>query len=292
MERIEYIDRQTGEICEEKVYGDGALRFLYGSNPIGRLCRTIVSQSDLFSRFYGLLMKSSLSKGKIQPFIENFHIDTDDFLDASSTFQSFNDFFIRKLNPSSRPIDSSGNSIIIPADGRYLFYNTIDQFTVKGKVFDVDSFLTDPQLAERYRDGSMVVARLCPTDYHRFHFPCDCTPSKTQLINGYLYSVNPLAIQQNLAIFWENKRVITELTTEQYGKVLFVEIGATSVGSIHQTYTPDNNCLKGEEKGYFSFGGSSIIMLFEKGRVKFCEDLLAATSRGLEIKCLMGQKLS
>lgn len=291
MERINYIDRSTGEICEEQVYGGEALSFLYGANPLGKLCRSVVSKCSLFSRFYGVLMKSSFSKGKVQSFIDKFQIDTSEFLNDPSSFRSFNDFFIRKLKPSCRQIDAAENSMIIPADGRYLFYEEAGNFSVKGTVFDIESFLGDTELSKRYANGSLVVARLCPTDYHRFHFPCACTPSKPRLINGYYYSVNPVAIKQNLSIFWENKRVITELDTEMFGKVLYVEVGATSVGSIHQTYSFGSKCLKGDEKGYFSFGGSSIVMLFEKERIELCDDLLSATERGIEMRCLMGQKM-
>lgn len=288
---IECIDRERGDLFIEKVYGDRALRFLYGSHRLSNACRSIISGNSLVSRLYGSLMKSRFSKRQILPFIENYQIDTDEFLDSPSSFQSFNDFFIRKLKPSCRPIDSAKNSLIIPADGRYLFYEKIADFCIKGKRFDLKSFLLDPELSERYREGSMVIARLCPTDYHRFHFPCDCIPSEALQINGCYFSVNPVAIKQNLAIFWENKRALTILESTIFGKILYVEVGATNVGSILQTYLPGKAYAKGEEKGYFSFGGSSIVLLFEKGRVQFCEDLLSATARGLEIKCLLGQKM-
>lgn len=288
---IECIDRATKTSFIEKVYGERALQFVYGTHPLGRICRSVISKNSLFSRLYGTFMNSSLSKRNIQPFIEKFRIDTEEFLEAPSQFKSFNDFFIRKLKPSCRPIDASPNSVIIPADGRYLFYEKISHFTVKGKLFDLKTFLGNAHLAERYKEGSLAIARLCPTDYHRFHFPCNCIPSKTTRINGYYYSVNPIAIRENLAIFWENKRAITELESENFGKILYVEIGATNVGSIHQTFSSGTAYAKGSEKGYFAFGGSSLALLFEKDCLQFSQDLLNATARGLEIKCLMGQKM-
>ncbi|MEC7838936.1 MAG: archaetidylserine decarboxylase [Chlamydiota bacterium] len=237
-------------------------------------------------------MNSRWSKCKIQPFIEKYSIDVFEFKDPISSYHSFNDFFIRKLKLESRPIHF--NDAVIPADGRYYFYSDIskvDGFIVKGEKFDVDSLLQDTQLANRYKDASVVLARLCPVDYHRYHFPCDCTPSVAKIINGYLYSVNPIAIKQNIHIFAKNKRAVTEFETDKFGKVLFLEIGATNVGSINQTYVPGNTYSKGEEKGYFSFGGSALIILFEQGSIQFDQDLLDATKNGFEIRCLMGQSM-
>src|SRR6202044_707631 len=104
-------------------------------------------------------------------------------------------------------------------------------------------------LAEQFANGSVVLARLCPCDYHRFHFPCDAIPGPAKLINGPLYSVNPIALCKNLSILSENKRMITELETDHFGKVLYIEVGATNVGSIHQTFTPYQRYKKGDEKG-------------------------------------------
>jgi phosphatidylserine decarboxylase len=162
---------------------------------------------------------------------------------------------------------------------------------VKGKKFDLATLLQDEELAAQYEEGSMVIARLCPMDYHRYHFPCDCYAGKTELINGWLYSVNPVAIKKNIDIFAENKRTLCELDSEKFGKVLFLEIGATCVGAIHQTYTPETQCAKGDEKGYFSFGGSSLILLFPPNSIQFDQDLLDATAAQIEVKCLVGQPM-
>ncbi|MES2199982.1 MAG: phosphatidylserine decarboxylase, partial [Chlamydiota bacterium] len=123
------------------------------------------------------------------------------------------------------------------------------------------------------------------------HFPCSCTPSKSFLINGPLYSVNPLALRKRIEILAQNKREITILGTECFGKVLFIEVGATCVGAIHQTYTPEKLHEKGAEKGYFSFGGSSLVLLFEPGAIVFDQDLVEASKEGIEVLGLMGQTL-
>ena len=288
---IRYIDRKTGQECVEKVYGHKALSLLYGDGSFRRLFSLLIlpllAHIPWFSHFYGYLQKRSGSARKIQPFIEAYGIDTSEFV--TTQFRSFNDFFIRKLKPEARPIIS--DRIALPADGRYLAYQSCDKFVVKGQEFDLKAFLQDPFLAKRFSEGSMVIARLCPTDYHRFHFPCDGVPSAARLINGPLYSVNPMALRRRLSILSENKRMITEIESTKLGTILYVEIGATSVGSIHQTYVPDQPVRKGDEKGYFEFGGSCLVLLFEKGRIILDEDLVMNTQKGLETKANFGESM-
>jgi len=295
---ITFIDRKTHQKCVEKVYGEAALKLLYGDDLIAKIIGIpllhLLVKNPIFSRVYGFFQKCRWSRKKIKPFIKNFDIDPSEFLLPVDQFKSFNDFFIRKLKPQARPIEQDKNAAIIPADGRYLFYQNIaetDGFIVKGQKFNLETLLEDPSLAKKYAKGSMIIARLCPTDYHRFHFPADCVPSNAKMINGWLYSVNPIAIKKDIHIFTQNKRSITELDSELFGKILFLEIGATSVGSIHQTYTPFQSQMKGDEKGYFSFGASCLILLFEEGSLILDEDLLLATNKGYEMRCLMGQKL-
>lgn len=298
MNPIIYINRQTGKKEVEQVYGAKALQLLYGNTLTSKLIgvpllHTLV-KNPIFSAAYGYFQKLPGSKKKIRPFIDTFHVEPSEFLEPVESYQSFNDFFIRKLKPEARPIDSDPKRAIIPADGRYRVHQSIEKsegFIIKGEKFDLYSLLQNKELADSYAHGSMLMARLCPSDYHRYHFPCDCIPGKTQFINGWLYSVNPIALSQDIQIFTKNKRTLCEMQTEFFGKVLFLEIGATNVGSIHHTYTPGQQTPKGAEKGYFSFGASALILLFEPGRIVFDKDLLEATAQGIEIKCLMGQSL-
>lgn len=254
----------------------------------------IVSRVSLFSKAYGWWQSQPWTKSKVEPFIEKYHINDSEFVRRASSFKSFNDFFTRKLKTQARPIDGRRNVAVIPADARYWFYQDIsevDGFVVKGKKFDIGKLLNDSRLAEKYAKGSMAIARLCPSDYHRYHFPCSGIPSPSDLINGYLYSVNPLALQYNLSIFTENKRTLCHFRTDEFGEVLILDVGATFVGAIHQTYKPGAGQDKGSEKGYFSFGGSCLILLFEPGKIKFDQDLVAASKSGKEIRCLMGQSM-
>ncbi len=253
-----------------------------------------LSRFPFFSAFYGWWQSLPLTRRKILPFIERYDVDPSEFVESPSKFASFNDFFIRKLKPENRPIDTRKDVAVIPADARYWFYQNISMaegFIVKGEKFCIPTLLDDPKLAEKYSQGSMAIARLCPSDYHRFHFPCTGMAGPTQLINGHLYSVNPLAIRKDLTIFTQNKRTLCNIKTENFGNVLFIEIGATFVGSIHQTYPSNTLQKKGAEKGYFSFGASSLILLFEPDRIRFDKDLLAASKAGIEIRCLMGQSM-
>lgn len=290
---ITYIERTTGEKRIEKVYGHRSLSLLYGDGLwrglFSKLVLPLLAHVPFFSKAYGYLQKRPASRKKIGPFIQTYGIDVSEF--ANSDFSSFNDFFIRKLKPERRPIIQDPNVLAMPADGRYLVYPTFDQFMVKGQQFSLYEFLQSRADASRYAEGSMAIVRLCPSDYHRFHFPCDGTPTKARLINGPLYSVNPMALRKRLAILGENKRMITEIDTDRFGTILYIEIGATAVGTIRQTYTPHQKVKKGDEKGYFEFGGSCIVLFFEKGRIVFDADLIRNTAQGLETRANYGNSL-
>jgi phosphatidylserine decarboxylase len=280
------------------VYGEGFLKTFYGEGKrasfLYRVFLPFLVCYPFFSKAYGFIQKSCCSKPKVKPFIKKFKVKEEDFLSSVESYNSFNDFFIRKLKPEARPIAQREDKVILPADGRYLVYPNIEEadgFVVKGKKFSLEELLGDKDLAKNYQKGLMVIARLCPTDYHRFHFPCDCTPSKPHLIKGPLYSVNPLALQKRIEILAQNKREITILQTKNLGKVIFIEVGATCVGSIHQTYTSEAPAKKGDEKGYFSFGGSSLVLLFEPGSMALDQDLIDASKEKMEVLGLMGQTL-
>ena len=296
--KIQFINRQSGQVEEEQVYGDGILRLLYGKRLFSRLLSwvlfPIVVHCHFLSHFYGFLQKRWWTRKKVRPFVNRYHIDATEFVKEIDAFTSFNDFFIRHLRPECRPIALGADVVTMPADARYLVYPNVknaEGFVVKGKKFSLLQLLKDYRLEERYQEGTMVIARLCPTDYHRFHFPCNGIPSKAQLINGPLFSVNPIALLKNIDILAENKRMLTEIETKHFGKLLFIEVGATHVGSIHQTYLPKVQCAKGEEKGYFSFGGSTLILLFEPGRIQLDQDLVDASKKQMEVRGLMGQSL-
>ncbi len=295
---IIYFDRKLKKLEKEKVYGQFFLQLLYGKGFLQRLCSFLIlpffSQFSLLSRLYGWIQKTRLSRYKVAPFIKKFQVDASEFLEPVERFSSFNAFFIRKLNPLCRPIMQGDKMAVLPADARYLVFPRIDQadgFWVKGKTFSLEALLQDPVLAQRYAKGAMVIARLCPVDYHRFHFPCAGIPGKTRPLNGPLFSVNPIALKRSIEILSENKRVITPLFTSLFGTVQMIEIGATYVGTIHQTYIPMQKVAKAEEKGYFSFGGSCLILLFEPNAIHFDRDLIEYSAQRIEVRGLFGSSL-
>ncbi len=239
-------------------------------------------------------MSTPESAARVAPFIAKYDLDPGDFADPPESFASFNEFFYRKLKLEARPIDSDEASVVFPADGRHLGFeraSAIQGVFVKGQKFDLAALLGDADLASRYADGSLVLSRLCPVDYHRFHFPAEGIPGQTRLIDGPLYSVNPIALRKRLGYLWTNKRTITELTTGNFGNVLCLEIGATCVGTIQQTFRPGEPVLKGAEKGYFAFGGSSTITIFEPGKIKLAEDLLENSAKSRELYARVGTRM-
>lgn len=293
MDDILFYDRYSGEVQAEKIYGEGALRWTYGTYA-GRFALSLLIKRVAFSRWYGWRMDRAASKEKIAPFIDQYGLDSDEFLDEVDSFKNFNEFFYRKLKPTARPVDPDPSLAVFPADGRHLCIpdlSTAQGLFVKGAMFSLPELLADAELAARYRNGSLLLSRLCPVDYHRYHFPVSGTPGKSRLINGPLYSVNPIALRQNIRILAMNKRSITELETERFGKVLLLEIGATCVGSICQTYAPAYSVQKGAEKGYFKFGGSSTITIFEPGRIEFDNDLIENSLQHRELYARVGDRM-
>jgi phosphatidylserine decarboxylase len=290
-----FINRTTGKKEKEYFYGRKAILFLYGSSWISKtlgvfLLSTLV-KFPFFSSLYGLLNNTRASAKKIPSFIKKCDIDTKELLTPIEEYPSFNAFFSRKLKPSSRPICTDPDCFVAPADGRYRFFpdiTSIQQIDVKNKTFSLRDLIKNDPLTEKYSNGGMISIRLAPADYHRFHFPCACIPALSEIINGYLFSVNPIATKNSLSLLTENKRSLSLLKTDFFGDILFIEIGATNVGSINQTFLPNKKYDKGEEKGYFSIGGSAIIILFERDRIHFDNDLIKASEQGLEMKCLFG----
>ncbi len=289
---IQFLNRYSGKIEHEAIYGEKYLRWAYQS-PLGSFCRWAFLTRPFFSKWYGWRMNQEKSRDKIAPFIEEYKMDSSEWVKKVHEFQSFNDFFIRQLKPEVRPICTDPSALIFPADARHMAFPDLsktDQVFIKGQRFNIRALINDNNLSKSYLNGSLLLSRLCPTDYHRFHFCANGQASQARLIPGRLSSVNPIALRDNLGIFWKNKRMLTILETEAFGRILCFEIGATCVGSIIQRFHSQQRVAKGEEKGHFLFGGSSTLLLFEAHRVQFSKDLLEASSQGLELYAHMGDK--
>ena len=286
---VTFFNRYSQKMETEAIYGESYLKFIYG-NPLVKLSLWAAVKRSVFSKWYGSRMSAQSSAKKISPFISDYKLDASQFVDTLENFKSFNDFFSRKLKSSSRPIQGTDNQLIFPADGRHIVVNDLSReqaIWAKGQSFDLKKLLGSADRAERYQHGSVLISRLCPTDYHRFHFPCGGIISESELMNGYLYSVNPIALMRNISYLWQNKRSVTELNSDTFGKVCLLEVGATCVGGIIQTFDK-GNVRKGEEKGYFRFGGSMTMIFLETGVVTFSDDLLEQSKNGIELYALMG----
>jgi phosphatidylserine decarboxylase len=292
-EPIRYFHRQKQVVETEQVYGGDWLRWTYGTG-LGRFALNALVKRAVASRYYGWKMSQRSSAYRVLPFIVDYNLDVDEFAKKPYSFKSFNEFFSRALKPGARPIAAGDRVAVLPADGRHLAFQNVDGaegFYAKGQRFDLKSFLGSEELGREFAGGSLLISRLCPVDYHRFHFPVAGTPGEPRLINGFLYSVSPIALRQNLAYLWQNKRVVTLVESPVFGKVAVCEIGATMVGSILQTHVPGRAVTKGEEKGLFKFGGSCVVTIFQPGRIKLDADLVKHSAAGLEVYARMGESL-
>ncbi len=291
MNSIQYVERKTGQVLTEKVAGESALRFTL-DHPLGRGLLEAVVRKPWFSRLYGLWQDSSLSRGSIRSFAEDLKIDLNEAEEPVGGYRSFNDFFARKLKPQSRLLAEGEGTLLSPADGRLLVLPEIGEkqvFHIKGIDFSLYRFLQDEAWIRRYQGGSLIIVRLCPADYHRYHFPCGGYATISRRIAGYLYSVNPLAFRRYPGLFAENERQLMEIQSPVFGNVLMAEIGAAMVGKIVQTYQAGVQVRRGEEKGYFKFGASTVILLTEPGRIVWDPDLVENSEKGLETLVRMGE---
>jgi phosphatidylserine decarboxylase len=229
------------------------------------------------------------SKAEIQKFIEFHHLDMSEVLLPIEDFKNFNEFFYRALKPDARPCSAPDDPRIIvsPADCRSVVFNRIDQATkiwIKGREFSLKRLMGDayPEDAARYENGSLGIFRLAPQDYHRFHIPVDGILRKPKLITGEYYTVNPMAIRSALDVYGENVRVLCPIDTAEHGRVMVICVGAMMVGSTVITRSENEEVKRAEELGYFKFGGSTIVTLFEEGKMRFDEDLVDNSNTALE----------
>lgn len=292
---IRYRNRLTGKVEEERVYGESWLRWLYGGNPLGALSLHVLVKRGVFSSLYGRRQDRPESAAKVAPFVRDYGIRMEDFVEPPGGYATFNDFFYRKLAPGARPVDPDPAVAVFPADARHLGFQDLSAAAgiyAKGQRMDLAGLVGDAGLARRYEGGSLVCSRLCPVDYHRFHFPVAGEPGEPVAIAGGLGSVNPIALRRRLAWLWENKRQRVTLEAGPFGRVTMVAVGATNVGGIVETYAPGRPAAKGDERGYFRFGGSWMATLFEPGRVRLADDLAAASAEGLELLARFGTPMA
>ena len=226
---------------------------------------------------------------EIQGFI-NFHqLDMSEVLKTTEEFKNFNEFFYRELKPGARPCSAPNNPKIIvsPADCRSVVFNTLDEaqkIWVKGREFSMENLLGKayPEDVKRFSGGALGIFRLAPQDYHRFHIPVDGVLGKPKLIEGEYYTVNPMAIRSALDVYGENVRICVPIDSLAHGRVMVICVGAMMVGSTVITRKNGEKVARAEELGYFKFGGSTILLLFEPGAMQFDDDLVDNANGAVE----------
>lgn len=290
---IKYYNRKEKKYEIEKVAGEKYLNWLY-SSPVGKGLLELLVKKKGFSKVYGFYCDSKLSTKKIKSFIEDLGIDMNKYEKEVSDFNSFNDFFIRELKHEHISFSSNSEDLISPCDGRLLVYDNLyskKELEIKGFNYTLDELLQDKLIASEYEGGTALVFRLCPTDYHRFHFIDNGFCTSPTKIKGSYYSVNPISLDRVKKVFVQNKREWSVLKSENFNKVIYMEVGATCVGSIIQTYNKDSKVNRGDEKGYFKFGGSTVILILKKDTIKIHKDILDHSKDNIETLISMGETI-
>lgn len=290
---ILYVDRQDGQLKQETVFAGRFLNWSYNSRTGFFLTHFLLSR-QWASWLYGWWHRQSWSRRKIASFIKNMNIDCSELLQPLTSFSSFNDFFIRRIDLSRRKIDNRPGICIAPVDSKVLVYEKIRadrSFPIKRHSFNLTTFLRDENLARRFNGGAMAVCRLHLKDYHHTHFPDNGIADTSYPINGRYYAGGPYAHRRFLPFFAENYRIRTAFHSQSFGEILIVEIGAFTVGSIRQDYQPGQPLRRGDHKGWFELGGSTVVLLFQKNAIRFDADLLANSANGLETQVRMGESI-
>ena len=287
MQPIEYIDRASGEKVVESVMGDKALRFAY-ETLLGRTLWPVLFGSKLVSALMGSRYDSPRSRKDIAKLASIPGCNAAEAEKPIAEYDSFNDFFTRRLKPGARPI---GEGIVSPADGRLMLYLSADAdrpFPLKGATRNLRAVFAGDAPTGLY---DIAVVRLAPVDYHRFHFPCDCrTPEPPRVLPGKYHSVNPIALLRYPDVYADNERQIVACDAE-FGRFWLVDVGAFGVGTIVQTYSGAVHA-KGDEKGYFKFGSSTVMLVARAGALTFDADIVRNSAAGFETRVRCGERIA
>lgn len=277
--------RQDKSFIEDSQYGGSLLEKLYNT-WYGRVLSKFILL-PVFSTMATSKDRRRSSAKKIAPFAEKYGIDMNDFEDRE--YSSFSDFFTRSIKPGKRPFDTDPSAVISPADSKVLCYDISDdlKFYVKGSVYTPEEIVGNYVDVKKYAGGKAVVFRLSMDDYHHYCHIDSGSIAGSYEIKGKLHTVS--SISSKYKIYKENHRIVNVLDTDHFGRVIYIEVGALLVGRIR------NNGItkfdKGQEKGYFEQGGSTIVLFFEKGRINIDPDILEMSGNGIETKVKMGEHI-
>lgn len=283
---MKYIDWK-GNVTEEDSSQDKLLRWLY-THKAGRRLLGILVQPWV-SKAGGWFLNQRCSRFLIQPFIRKNHIDMQMY--EEQEYSSYNTFFVRQIRKECRPLAGGAGTLISPCDGKLSVYPIVEDccFTIKNTRYTLESLLCSPGLAKKYQGGYACVFRLTVDDYHRFCYVDSGKKSRNYRIPGVFHTVNPVA-NDAYPIYKENTREYSLLKSEHFRTILMMEVGALLVGKIKNLHEAAR-VERGQEKGWFEFGGSTVVLLFQKNAVKLEERLLENTRNGYETIVKMGEKI-
>jgi len=284
---VKVYDRKRGAVYDEPQYGERRLHLLY-ETAFGRLLLGAIFARRWYSGLNAILDKRPSSVRKIQPLVDRFGIDMSDYPEQSYT--SYDSFVTRKIDPAKRPVADHPEVLIAVADSRLLAYSVTGdgRIPVKQSSYTITELLRDPDLAAAYNEGTCLVFRLGTEDYHRYCFADDGEVIRTHSINGVLHSVQPIS-SKRYKTFTENHREYSVIETTNFGTVVTVEVGAILVGKINNHDV--TSCRRGQEKGYFSLGGSAILYLLKPGAVTIDSDIMEYSRKQIETKVRLGEKI-
>lgn len=263
------------------------LSFLYGTAPGRLLVKPLTA--PWISRLAGAFLSTGASRFLIRPFIRKHNIDMTQF--EAVDFPSYNAFFSRRIREGARPIDPDPKNLISPCDSKLTALPITEdcRFRLKQTEYSVASLLKDPALARAFLGGYALIFRLTVDDYHRYCHIADGVREDYRRIPGVLHTVNPIA-NDCFPIYKENAREFTVLHTDVFGDVAVMEVGALLVGKI-VNHPGQATVRRGEEKGYFRFGGSTVVVLLRKGAAEIDPDILENSRMETETVVRMGEKI-
>ncbi len=263
------------------------LKFLYNTVPGRMVLRILISPA--ISKIGGAYMNCAVSKIHIKSFIRKNNIDMN--LYENEKYKNFNDFFTRKIKKENRPFDMSDDAFVSPCDGKLSAYKVIDEacFEIKGSLYTIDDLLKGSKYCNLYKDGICLVFRLCVDNYHRYLYLDDGQILENKPVKGKLHTVRPIALEK-YPVFVQNAREYTVIETKNFGVVSQIEVGALMIGKIknHQT---EGDVFRGEEKGMFLYGGSTIVVLLQEGVARIDNELFVATENNIETPVVAGQRI-
>jgi len=271
---------------------DMVSEWLYDSK-FGRFVVENVLKKEATNRWVGRFFDTELSALLIDYFVKEQGININEFAVPEGGYKTFNNFFHRKFKEGARPFFENPNELFSPAEGKVFAYEEINPnqlFQIKGRYFNLDDLVKDNVL-DKYGGGEMITIRLAPRDFHCFHFVDDGEITNFKEIGGDYYTVDRPGLLNVLNLFCQNRRDVTYIKTENFGDLIYVEVGATFVGSIKQKGSVGEAVERGKEKGYFKFGASTVILMLEKGKVKLRDDLVKNTRRSIETEIKLGEEL-